>query len=130
MHFFFLRKIENSSSTVFHIQLVTSHVYTQGPLKGFLEVLVQLQSMKWPIRTFLVTSRDALDSGIRALNTLRGWNLNIDEMYFLSGSKKGPILQAIKPHVFFDDQMRHVKSAPEAGIVGAHVPYGIAQQYN
>lgn len=107
-------------------------VHTQGPLKCFLEVLVKLQENleNCPIRTFLVTSRGALFSGCRALNTLRSWGLNINEMFFLDGSEKGSILQAIKPHLFFDDQMKHIKSAVTAGVIAAHVPYGIAQQYN
>ncbi|KAF4071250.1 hypothetical protein AMELA_G00283810 [Ameiurus melas] len=99
----------------------------KGPLKCFLEVLVELQKKKYPIRTFLVTSRDALNGGRRVLNTLKGWDLKINEMYFLEGSPKGSILQAIKPHIFFDDQMKHVLNAKEAGVVAAHVPYGISQ---
>ncbi|XP_053470167.1 cytosolic 5'-nucleotidase 1A-like [Ictalurus furcatus] len=102
----------------------------EGPLKCFLEVLVELQKKNYPIRTFLVTARGALTEGHRALNTLTSWGLHINEMYFLEGSPKGSILQAIKPHVFFDDQMKHVLNAKKAGVVAAHVPYGISQRYN
>lgn len=91
---------------------------------------MELQKKNYPIRTFLVTSRDALIGGRRALNTLTSWGLHINEMYFLDGSPKGSILQAIKPHVFFDDQIKHVINAKEAGVVAAHVPYGISQKYN
>ncbi|XP_026767265.1 cytosolic 5'-nucleotidase 1A-like [Pangasianodon hypophthalmus] len=113
-----------------HEELRAETPLPEGPLKCFLEVLVQLQKNRCPIRTFLVTSREALIAGRRALNTLRGWDLNINEMIFLEGSPKGSILQAIKPHVFFDDQMKHVLNAKEAGVVAAHVPYGISQEYN
>ncbi|XP_026161657.1 cytosolic 5'-nucleotidase 1A-like [Mastacembelus armatus] len=103
----------------------------EGPFKGFLQVLVKLQrkrhdkelfDKKCPIRTYLVTSRGGGCPGFRALNTLRDWGLEIDEAFCLGGSNKGPILEMIKPHVFFDDQDSHIKDALTIGIVGCHVP--------
>ncbi|CAL1584366.1 unnamed protein product [Knipowitschia caucasica] len=109
-----------------------------GPLKGFLEALGKLQKkfyakghrLDCPIRTFLVTARSAASSGIRALKTLRAWGLEIDEALFLAGAPKGPILEKIRPHIYFDDQMFHVEGAAEMGTVAAHVPYGVAQHHN
>ncbi|XP_066531737.1 5'-nucleotidase, cytosolic IAa [Hoplias malabaricus] len=108
-----------------------------GPLKGFLEALGKLQKkfyakghrLDCPIRTYLVTARSAASSGIRALKTLRAWGLEIDEALFLAGAPKGPMLEKIRPHIYFDDQMFHVEGAVEMGTVAAHVPYGIAQKY-
>lgn len=108
----------------------------QGPLKGFLEALGKLQKkfydkgqrMDCPIRTYLVTARSAASSGTRALKTLRSWGLEIDEALFLAGAPKGPMLEKIRPHIFFDDQMFHVEGAAELGTVACHVPYGIAQR--
>ncbi|XP_055361684.1 cytosolic 5'-nucleotidase 1A-like isoform X3 [Betta splendens] len=107
-----------------------------GPLKGFLEALGKLQKrfygkgqrMDCPIRTYLVTARSAASSGTRALKTLRSWGLEIDEALFLAGAPKGPMLEKIRPHIFFDDQMFHVEGAAEMGTVACHVPYGIAQK--
>ncbi|XP_044079895.1 cytosolic 5'-nucleotidase 1A-like isoform X3 [Siniperca chuatsi] len=107
-----------------------------GPLKGFLEALGKLQKkfygkdqrMDCPIRTYLVTARSAASSGTRALKTLRSWGLEIDEALFLAGAPKGPMLEKIRPHIFFDDQMFHVEGAAEMGTVACHVPYGIAQR--
>ncbi|XP_028837687.1 cytosolic 5'-nucleotidase 1A [Denticeps clupeoides] len=106
-----------------------------GPLKGFLEVLGKLQKkfyakgqrLDCPIRTYLVTARSAASSGTRALKTLRSWGLETDEALFLAGAPKGPMLEKIRPHIFFDDQMFHVEGARELGTFAAHVPYGIAQ---
>ncbi|XP_050993364.1 5'-nucleotidase, cytosolic IAa isoform X1 [Labeo rohita] len=108
-----------------------------GPLKGFLEVLGKLQKkfyakghrLDCPIRTYLVTARSAASSGIRALKTLRAWGLETDEALFLAGAPKGPMLEKIRPHIYFDDQMFHVEGAVEMGAIAAHVPYGIAQKY-
>ena len=55
------------------------------------------------------------------LQTLRAWGLIIDEIHFLAGAPKGPILNAIKPHIFFDDQHVHIESAQKYGIAGAQV---------
>ncbi|XP_077945594.1 cytosolic 5'-nucleotidase 1A isoform X2 [Gasterosteus aculeatus] len=106
-----------------------------GPLKGFLEALGKLQKkfygkgqrMECPIRTYLVTARSAASSGTRALKTLRSWGLEIDEALFMAGAPKGPMLEKIRPHIFFDDQMFHVEGAAEMGTVACHVPYGVAQ---
>ncbi|XP_028295383.1 cytosolic 5'-nucleotidase 1A [Gouania willdenowi] len=110
----------------------------QGPLKCFLEALGKLQRkfyaknerLNCPIRTFLVTARSAASSGARVLKTLRSWGLEIDEALFLAGAPKGPLLEKIKPHIFFDDQMFHIEGAKELGTIAAHVPYGIGQKYN
>ena len=110
----------------------------QGPLKGFLKALGKLQRkfyaqnerLNCPIRTYLVTARSAASSGARVLKTLRSWGLEIDEALFLAGAPKGPLLQKIKPHIYFDDQMFHIEGAKEMGTISAHVPYGIGQKYN
>ncbi|CAB1330802.1 unnamed protein product [Coregonus sp. 'balchen'] len=107
-----------------------------GPLKGFLESLGKLQKkfyakgqrLDCPIRTYLVTARSAASSGTRALKTLRSWGLETDEALFLAGAPKGPMLEKIRPHIFFDDQMFHVEGAAQLGTVAAHVPYGVAQK--
>ncbi|XP_020342568.1 cytosolic 5'-nucleotidase 1A-like [Oncorhynchus tshawytscha] len=107
-----------------------------GPLKGFLESLGKLQKkfyakdqrLDCPIRTYLVTARSAASSGTRALKTLRSWGLETDEALFLAGAPKGPMLEKIRPHIFFDDQLFHVEGASQLGTVAAHVPYGVAQK--
>lgn len=96
-----------------------------GPLSMFFKALVQLQKSykKSPIRTYLVTSRGTTSPGIRALKTLKENNLEINEAFFLCGAHKGPVLKAINPHIFFDDQKKHV--ALQNRVIGAHVPYGV-----
>ncbi|KAH0631069.1 hypothetical protein JD844_005158 [Phrynosoma platyrhinos] len=111
--------------------------YENKPLaQGFLEALGKLQKkfyskglrLECPIRTYLVTARSAASSGARALKTLRSWGLETDEALFLAGAPKGPLLEKIRPHIFFDDQMFHVEGAKEMGTIAAHVPYGVAQK--
>ncbi|KAI1897331.1 hypothetical protein AGOR_G00082220 [Albula goreensis] len=121
-----------------HEQEFENKPLAQGPLKCFLEALGRLQRkfyaknerMNCPIRTYLVTARSAASSGARVLKTLRSWGLEIDEALFLAGAPKGPLLQKIRPHIFFDDQMFHIEGAKELGTIAAHVPYGIGQKYH
>ncbi|XP_066453062.1 cytosolic 5'-nucleotidase 1B [Eleutherodactylus coqui] len=121
-----------------HEKVFENKPLAQGPLKGFLEALGKLQRKFYakdarlvcPIRTYLVTARSAASSGARVLKTLRAWGLEIDEALFLAGAPKGPILDKIRPHLFFDDQMFHVEGAQELGTIAAHVPYGIGQKYH
>uniref|UniRef100_A0A8C4N073 5'-nucleotidase, cytosolic IAb n=1 Tax=Eptatretus burgeri TaxID=7764 RepID=A0A8C4N073_EPTBU len=108
----------------------------QGPMKGLLEIMGRIQKkfheqgerLECPIRTYLVTARSAASSGARTLKTLRSWGLEIDEALFLAGAPKGPLLERIRPHIFFDDQMFHIEGAKELGTIAAHVPFGIAQK--
>uniref|UniRef100_A0A3Q1AV15 5'-nucleotidase, cytosolic IAb n=1 Tax=Amphiprion ocellaris TaxID=80972 RepID=A0A3Q1AV15_AMPOC len=106
----------------------------EGPFKSFLEVLERLKMKlqekglyrNCPIRTYLVTSRGAGSDGYRALNSLRMWGLEVDEAVFLGGTKKGPTLEKIRPHIFFDDQQSHINAALEVGTVACLVEYGIS----
>ena len=59
-----------------------------------------------PYDSQLVTSSSAASAGSRAMKTLRSWGLDIDEAHFMAGAPKGPLLDKIKPHLFFDDQVR------------------------
>ncbi|XP_062379237.1 cytosolic 5'-nucleotidase 1A-like [Sardina pilchardus] len=120
-----------------HEKIFENKPLAQGPLKGFLEALGKLQRkfyakgerLSCPIRTYLVTARSAASAGARVLKTFRCWGLEVDEALFLAGAPKGPLLQKIRPHIFFDDQMFHIEGAQELGTIAAHVPYGIGQKY-
>uniref|UniRef100_A0A3P8UV21 5'-nucleotidase, cytosolic IB b n=1 Tax=Cynoglossus semilaevis TaxID=244447 RepID=A0A3P8UV21_CYNSE len=130
------KPLENLSIYCMYIYLFV--FVLQGPLKCFLEALGKLQKkfyaknerLNCPIRTYLVTARSAASSGARVLKTLRSWGLVIDEALFLAGAPKGPLLQKIHPHIYFDDQMFHIEGAKELGTISAHVPYGIGQKYH
>lgn len=98
----------------------------KGPFANFLETISHVQSMfsdaeQCPIRTALVTSRNA-PAHERAIKTLRKWNVNIDEAFFLGGVSKTDILAAFGAHIFFDDQPIHTTPA-SAVVPSATVPY-------
>lgn len=95
-----------------------------GPFKPLLLALHALQqplaggapgTMK--IRTALVTARSA-PAHERAIRTLMGWGIEVDEAMFLGGLPKGAFLREFEPDFFFDDQTGHVENA------APHVPSG------
>jgi len=91
-----------------------------GPFKPLLEALQRLQregTDAMRLRTALVTARSA-PAHERAIRTLMGWQIEVDEAMFLGGLPKGQFLREFEPDFFFDDQTRHVDAA------APHVPAG------
>lgn len=98
-----------------------------GPLRPFLVHLHRLQASyernACPIRTALVTAR-SVSAHERALRTLQAWHIEVDEVMFLAGMNKGPMLRNFRADIFFDDQKRNCDEAA-AYVACAHVPYGV-----
>lgn len=100
-----------------------------GPFKGFLLAMQRLQKeadLPIPLRTALVTARSA-PAHERVVNTLRHWDIRIDESLFLGGLSKAEFLKAFKADIFFDDQKTHIEKA-STEVISAHVPYGVANE--
>lgn len=71
----------------------------------------------------LVTAR-GIPAHERALYSLRAWGLTVNQAFFLGGHAKAPILQTMQPHLFFDDQLRHLVDA-STDVPSVHVPFGL-----
>jgi 5'-nucleotidase len=72
----------------------------------------------------IVTARSA-PSHERVVTTLKDWGVSANETFFLGGMDKARVLSILKPHIFFDDQLSHLKS--EGGTIPmVHVPFGVA----
>lgn len=109
-----------------------------GPLRRLFEQLSYFQKLDYQlhgvnnpyfspaIRISVVTARGA-PSEERLITTLKSFGMSATELFLLDGRDKKPILEAIKPHIFFDDQRRHL--APlENDIPSVLVPFGIHNQ--
>lgn len=85
-----------------------------GPFAKLLRTLAVLQKdpsfERSPIRTALITAR-SMPTHLRVLNTFQSWGIHVDEAYFMGGVAKTGILQAFRPHIFFDDQESHCRPA-------------------
>lgn len=75
------------------------------------------------VRTAIVTARNA-PAHERAVNTLKSWNVEVDEMFFLGGIEKKRVLSILKPHLFIDDQIVHLDQSME-NVTLVHIPFGI-----
>ncbi|HUG47667.1 MAG TPA: 5'-nucleotidase [Candidatus Limnocylindria bacterium] len=106
-----------------HEAMRASEPLSPGPFAPFLLALKRIQDRfpegKSPIRTALVTARGA-PTHTRVVNTLRDWGVRVDETFFLGGIEKAPVLAALRPHIFFDDQLGHLKEA-QRRVPAAHV---------
>ncbi len=138
---------DDSSEVVFQGQRLNKYLASEvrnaaiplpfGPLHRFFVEIARLQDRERTrcqtnagraarIRTAIVTARSA-PAHERVVTTLRSWGMQVDEAFFLGGIEKAPVLNAFKPHIFFDDQLTHIIGA--AGHVPcAHVPFGIANR--
>jgi 5'-nucleotidase len=91
-----------------------SRPLADGPFAKFLRTLAVLRKdpsfEKPPIRTALITAR-SMPTHLRVLNTFQEWGIHVDEAFFMGGVAKTGILQAFKPHIFFDDQETHCRPA-------------------
>lgn len=84
----------------------------EGPFAKLVKKLAMIKQnikdLPNEIRIALVTARGGA-SRERVLKTLRAWDLEIDEAYFLNGFNKTPVLNQINPVLFFDDQRVHLE---------------------
>ena len=97
----------------------------KGPFAKLLKTLSYIQAeydgAPCPIRTSLVTARNS-PAHERVIRTLRAWDVDVNEAFFLGGMPKGEVLKAFKPHIYFDDQRVHCETASQYVPTG-RVPY-------
>ncbi|AIA75776.1 5'-nucleotidase [Halomonas campaniensis] len=131
--------MQASGLTAFHDHEVKNVMqpHNPGPLKEFLVRISKIQSAEESykkqnpdyenrIRVSIVTARNA-PSHERALKTLKSWGVMANDAFFLGGIEKGRVLGVLKPHIFFDDQSGHLKSA-SAVVPSVHIPFGVTNQ--
>ena len=122
-----------------HEQEHITETHNPGPLADFFKKLSFFQQLetrkevenpnyKKIVKTAIVTARNA-PSHERAINTLKDWGVTVDEMFLLGGIDKSRILEELKPHLFFDDQISHLDPKLE-NIPLVHIPFGIANKKN
>jgi 5'-nucleotidase len=131
--------MQNAGLNEFHANEVKNVMepHNPGPLKEFLVRMSRIQSVeetykkqhpeyKNRLRISIVTARNA-PSHERALNTLKSWGVMANDAFFLGGIEKGKVLGVLKPHIFFDDQSGHLKTASSI-VPSVHIPFGITNQ--
>lgn len=105
----------------------------KGPLVGFLRGLNHIQTIEDEraendssylprLRISLVTARST-PAYERAINSLQAWGLRVDDAFFLAGLPKTPVINELKPHLFFDDQYIHL--GEDLASPAVHIPFGV-----
>ena len=108
--------------------------HNPGPLSDLFKKLSYLQKLETKkekednsyeriLRVAIVTARNA-PANERVVTTLNEWGVSPDETFFLGGIEKHRVLKVMRPHIFFDDQMRHLTSVAGA-IPSVHIPFGV-----
>ena len=123
-----LEEYQDSESALADVPL------SRGPMADFLEKINRIQGIEDArcvsepqgyqrrVRVAVVTARSA-PAHERAINSIREWGLRVNDAFFLGGLPKGPILEVLEPHIFFDDQRRHVEGTSRS-TPSVHIPFG------
>lgn len=109
--------------------------HNPGPLKdlftkiGFFQKLETKRARENPgyvpaVRIAIVTARNA-PANERVVTTLDSWGMSATETFFMGGIEKKRVLDTLRPHIFFDDQLSHLEPAAET-IPSVFVPFGVA----
>ena len=115
-------------------QLNRNKPLNSGPLFPLLKRISELQKLehelssarndpKKRLRIAIITARDA-PAHERLINTLKIYEIDTDELFLTGGIEKKNVLDVLKPHIFFDDQLGHLEPASE-NTPCVHVPFGI-----
>lgn len=111
--------------------------HNPGPLAEFLKKISKIQKIEQaqkdndlsysPILNIsIVTARNA-PSHERVINTMRAWDITVNEAFFLGGIEKRSVLNVLKPHIFFDDQRLHLDPSSST-LPSVHIPFGVANK--
>ena len=130
----------NNDLDEFHApeRLHVARPHQPGPLADLFRKLAMMQRLedraqrrdpgyRKIVRIAIITARNA-PSHERVVTTLKSWGVSADETFFLGGMEKARVLSVFRPHIFFDDQLTHLKAAPGGTIPMVHVPFGIANR--
>lgn len=78
------------------------------------------------LRISIVTARGA-PAHERVVNTLSALGMQADEVFLMGGIEKKRVLDILKPHLFFDDQLVHLTPVAQS-TPSVHIPFGVANR--
>ncbi|MEV5906845.1 5'-nucleotidase, partial [Streptomyces sp. NPDC052127] len=59
----------------------------------------------------------------RPVRSLKNWGVTVNDAFFLGGIDKSMIMEVLRPHIFFDDQVGHLTGTARS-TPSVHVPFG------
>ncbi|WP_392972911.1 5'-nucleotidase [Streptomyces sp. LN245] len=117
----------------FHESANAATPHDPGPLRDFLAGVNRLQrreeeqraqdaDYKIRVHVSLVTARNA-PAHERPVRSLKDWGVAVNDAFFLGGIDKSTIMEVLKPHIFFDDQVGHLTGTARS-TPSVHIPFG------
>ena len=114
------------------------HPLKSGPIAELLKRISSFQQLERKkqqaepeyqrmLKTAIITARNA-PAHERVVFTLRSMGIEVDEVFFMGGVEKARLLNILKPHIFFDDQM--IQLAHSKDDEGVPLPFGVANAGN
>ena len=121
-----------------HETLHMERPHSPGPLANMFQKLAMMQRLEERaqrhdagyrriVRIAIITARSA-PAHERVVTTLKSWGVSADETFFLGGMDKARVLDVFRPHIFFDDQLAHLRATPGGTTPMVHVPFGVANR--
>lgn len=106
----------------------------EGPLLPFLRGINKIQTIetsllnadknyKRRVHVAIVTARNA-PNHLRMVQTLKEHKVRVNDAFFMGGMDKYPVLRELRPHIFFDDDIKNFANASN-DVPSVHVPYGV-----
>jgi len=90
------------------------------------EIKLNNSDYKPKLRISIVTARDA-PAHERVVITMREWGVMVNDAFFLGGIDKGSVMNVLRPHIFFDDQIDHLRSTAKF-TPSVHIPFGVSNK--
>ncbi|MFD5814296.1 5'-nucleotidase [Streptomyces sp. NPDC127038] len=117
----------------FHEAANAATPHDPGPLRDFLAGVNRLQrreqerraedaDYKIRVHVSLVTARSA-PTHERPVRSLKNWGVAVNDAFFLGGIDKSTIMEVLRPHIFFDDQVGHLNGTARS-TPSVHIPFG------
>ncbi|HBK07820.1 MAG TPA: 5'-nucleotidase [Acetobacteraceae bacterium] len=123
---FHYHEVENKDKPLKNGPLMPLMQRISGIQKIETENANRVNSAAKAIRVSIVTARNA-PAHERLINTMKSLGIEVDELFLTGGIEKKNILDVMKPQIFFDDQIGHLKPASE-NTPCVHIPFGIRNQ--
>ena len=107
-----------------------------GPMKDLLLQISKIQqleenkcnqdpSYQKKVKLSLITARNA-PADERVITTLNEMMIKMDMAFFMGGIDKSRVINIMKPHIYFDDDINNLHNLKD--VVAVHIPFGVVNE--
>lgn len=104
-------------------------ILTKGEAFSLVEKLLAINKRLGERRVeVILVSRNSADTGLRAFNSIKHYQLDIERAAFVGGQSPNPYLKAFNSHLFLSTNANDVRNALSAGFAAATILPGGAER--